>query len=250
MSRGFFSGLFKVATGKKTGYTRKVFWGQTIYYNKDGERKGWSRKNFWGGRNRYNNDNELTSYTLRNFWGGYDTYDPQGNRIKRSRKNFLGGYNTYDLDDNLETQTLKNHLGGVNIYDAKEDENTISAKPRSKAGAGTGTFRIPSSASSQMTFTSKQFSDPAVKNSVKNKAETVRDVNDFIPKQIFDNKVNLFDSIEEGIAYHQVPLSFIKIVAYQYKDMKEFPALCYVEDDYICVAPMMRDSKEFRFPQA
>jgi len=247
MSRGFLSGLFKVAIGKKTGYTRKGFWGQTIYYNKDGERKGWSRKNFWGGRNRYNNDNELTSYTLRNFGGGYDTYDPQGNRIKRSRKNFWGGYNTYDLDDNLETQTLKNHLGGVNIYDAKENENTMSAKPKSKAGTGADTFRVPSSTASQMTFTAKQFNDPSVKNSVKSQAETVRNVNDFIPKQVIDNKISLFDSIEEGIAYHQIPLKFVKIVAYQYEDMKEFPALCYVEDDYICAAPMMRDSIVFRF---
>ena len=169
--------------------------------------------------------------------------------IRRSRKNFWGGYNTYDIFGNLISQSVKNHLNGETIYEG--DKKTYTSA-RSYVGEKTSysepTIYRPSKIDTgKMTFHSKEFSAPKRNhNSELNKEENIN-VKNILPKRTADVNIELFGSVLEGREHYQIPAEHVKIIAYQYKTMKEFPALCYLQEDTIYAAPLMKGCEKFSF---
>lgn len=113
---------------EKRGYSKRGFWGQRIYYDKNGNKKGEAYRNFWGGYNRYDNDGKLIGKTYRNFWGGYDSYDKKNRRKTRSFKNFWGGYNHYEDDSYRQAYQESNDVNKNNQIPIRRSTQRVKEK--------------------------------------------------------------------------------------------------------------------------
>lgn len=204
-----FKYLFK---GRKSGYSLKGFWGETKHFNKDGVQIGYSVKGFWGGRKRYDMDGNLISYTLKSFWGGYDTYDAEGNLIRRSRRNVLGGYNTYDKNANKKYESYRNFWEGMTHIDVEEESDYNEKAVEVKEHKSTKPKKVA-------------------------KADEVKSHDEKILNQFVDH-----------ISNGKSPKDYVKILVFEYQDLKEFPALVYKENDEIIVEPQIVDAVAFKIP--
>ena len=266
-----FDWLFKE---RKTGYSIRGFWGQIKHYDKNGVQIGYTFRGFWGQRKRYDMNGNLLYYTFRNFWGGYNTYDPQGNLIRRSHRNLFGGFNTYDKYGNKTHVSRKNFWDGLNHYEMDnepKDEATYTAQKRSTYEPVSNKISKPSkqddgynAVKKSLVTEEKVFAEVkeetfsvnkdgykcSVKLSVENKStETKKEnysLNDIPYTAPKIDKFAEYISIEEK--FLNVPKEdCAKLLVHSYKNMKEFPAVAYLSEGKVIVAPLVLGEKSFEF---
>lgn len=208
----------------KSGYSLRGFFGQTRHFNSNHEQTGYTVRGFFGGRKRYDMDGNLVSYTLKNFWGGYNTYDADGNLKKRSRKNFFEGYNTYDPDWNKTHESYHNFMEGTTHYEVKKDNKQTRASDN------------------ESFWESKSYTKESV-----NDVKTPNPVAQI--KQHIDRTVEYYESIDEVIK--TVPVQrYARLLVFSYEDIKEFPAIAYMDNENVKVQPLIIGQASFDFPYA
>lgn len=251
---------------RKSGYSLRGFWGQINHFNKDGVKIGYTVKGFWGGRKRYDMNGNLVSYTLKNFWGGYNTYDSDGNIIRRSRKNFWGGYSTFNKQGEKIQESYRNFWNGMNHFDIENAdtyatvttvERTSYVKPAESSftplSAGkphTSVAPAPKKehvAKAQAAPTKKLEPPKPVAPSEHAGVEVViHDKNGEFHGQHMDNSVEYYHSVAEYIQDNSVT-DFVKLLVFRYGQLKEFPAIAYLQENMVRVEPLVKYVESFAF---
>lgn len=265
----------------RRGYSLRGFWGEIKHFNKDGVQIGYSVKSFWGGRKRYDMNGNLISYTVRNFWGGYNTYDANGVLIRKSYRNFWGGYTTYNRAGKKIMESYRSFWGGMNHFDVEDGSSgeTFLFEKRSytKSQKRTSIASVPSQRTvitnsnsankSNATHVSRGTSrtkatdakldrqeavekgisktDP-VRNGEHNVQNKKVDYNSLFQQQI-DKTIPFYDSISEFYEKQESIEDGVKILAFSYDGLKEFPAYAYGFGDKISVSPLVKNIPTFTF---
>lgn len=262
-------GLFR-GRGRKSGYSVKSFWGVIKHYNKDGVQIGYSRKTFWGRTNRYDMDGKLVSYSVRNFWGGYNTYDADGNLIRRSYKNIFGGYTTYDRYGKKIRESYKNFWEGLTHFDIESPdkyERVVFEKRRYTEKAEVSELTMPKKKQQLQTPSiseaekvaaspnvAKEYSantEYVYENSIRaNSDKTSHGKNITLSQQKIERNIAYYPSVAECVKKHQGIKQYAKILVFEYKGQKEFPALAHICENSVIITPLIQNEKTMEFPVA
>lgn len=256
--------------GVKIGYTVKGFWGGRKRYDMNGNLVSYTLKNFWGGYNTYDPDGNLIRRSRKNFFGGYNTYDRQGNKVQESYRSFWDGMNHYDVENPDRYETT--------VYERK---NSVSSETSSVVHHPYGDYQstvMESTSVSTMTSVKVKKAaepkknhpgteQPAVKHS---SVSTVKHTEDSKMKTEMEEHVGVqveshiksgalsgqqldssieYQSIDEAIKETQVS-SYVKLLIFKYKNLEEFPAIAYLQENMVCVYPLVRGAVAFKFPAA
>ena len=89
-------GVYRNSSGRREGYSREDFWGDTVHYDASGKKIGYSRKDFWGHTVNYNASGKKTGYSRENSWGNTVYYDASGKKTGYSRDGIWGDTVRYD----------------------------------------------------------------------------------------------------------------------------------------------------------
>ena len=275
-------GICSIFRGRKSGYSVKSFWGIIKHYNKDGVQIGYSRKTFWGRMNRYDMDGKLVSYSVRNFWGGRNTYDADGNLIRRSYKNIFGGYTTYDRYGKKIRESYKNFWDGLTHFDiespdpyesvifekrkmtqkmvlsdSKEVRPEVSDlnKPKKKQQLQELSVSKEEKVISP-TYTDKDYRFNTGYVQEKKKTISTNSDKEFQKKEIrfsqqkIERNITYYPSVAECVKKHQGIKQYAKILVFEYKGQKEFPALAHICENVVIVTPLIQNVKTMEFPVA
>lgn len=162
-------------------------------------------------------DGKLVSYSVKNFWGGYNTYNRDGKKISESYKSFWEGFNHFDVEEPDQDEVIVPVKREYKKIKPKEDtvskqEKTVEKKPE-------------------------------IKNATKDKPI-------FTHKQNIDKSIEYYESVSAFVDVAQKEDDFVKILAFLYKDLKEFPALAHKNGEKIVVVPLIKGSQEFEFAKS
>lgn len=263
----------------KHGYSIKGFWGQTKHFNKEGIQIGYTIRGFWGERKRYDMNHNLISVSWRNFWGGYNTYDANGNLITRSRRNFGGGFTTVDREGRGVMRTYEAMRDDFDRLDVDDCDIMVHVEPKepkyarpktdnrkisgsSSKYSGTDTQSNASKSSSKMVIVkapseNKETEPVSRGNDVKRqyKESTNSKNTTFEPSKAMKNLEELHQqTIDKTVTYdykkEYVDLQgeeYVRILAFSYGELKEFPAIVTEKGEKLIVAPVLKGASSFEF---
>lgn len=231
----------------------KGFWGQIKHYDKDGKQIGYTVKGFWGERKRYDMDGNLVSYSFKNIWGGYNTYDADGNLISKTYKGIFGILFTYDKYGKKIGYSHENLYDGYIHYEAEDDDDfTYVCKCE--------TYKTPvNHKESVKTY------EPPKKSELQKKSELPKSYEPpktyeqsklydtyetYVPfdESTINRNAAYYNSVEEYLAKDKMAGNHTKLLAFEYKGLKEFPAIAYVSGDVIKVVPLIHCESTIEFP--
>ena len=275
-----FRWLLGIFRGRKSGYSVKSFWGIIKHYNKAGVQIGYSRKTFWGRMNRYDMEGKIVSYSVRNFWGGYNTYDAEGNLIRRSYKNIFGGFTTYDRYGKKIRESYKNFWEVLTHFDIETPdkyERVVFEKRKPAQKVELSDYKKKKQEASELTISKKKQQLQASSISEEEKVvasmhvtkdysanteyvyeESIRPNSDKAPdgkniilsQQKIGRNITYYPSVAECVKKHQGIKQYAKILVFEYKEQKEFPALAHICENVVIVTPLIQNAKTMEFPVA
>lgn len=262
--------------GKQIGYTVKGFWGERKRYDMNGNLISYSCRNFWGGYNTYDPQGNLIRRSYRTFWGGYRTYNKAGKLIVESYRNFWEGFNHFDVEQSDSEEVTVT----VSRKEVRREYNSTarsSSTRSSNVPAKSNHINEPKQASkSESKQTTRQ--EHSTKQEQKLRPEHKQEQSVYDRKSCRDIKRDLRDKslhmpqdsksvpkrppvveqqINRSISYHETVAyaldgnvkteKMVKLLAFSYKDLKEFPAVAYEEEDKVKVVPLIKNTPEFSF---
>lgn len=262
--------------GVQIGYSVKSFWGGRKRYDMNGRLISYTVRNFWGGYNTYDANGVLIRKSYRNFWGGYNTYNRAGKKIMESYQSFWGGMNHLDVEDSHSAET---YLFEKRSY-TKPQRNTptmsvTSQKPsaeNSDSGKKYNTTNVKRATVSTSNTSAKIKRQEAVESS-SSKTDSVRngernygswerpcrateptssaqnkkvDYSNLFQQQI-DKTIPFYESVSEFCEKQDTNEDGVKILAFSYEGLKEFPAYAYELGDKVSVSPLIKNIPAFTF---
>lgn len=266
--------------GNLVSYTLKSFWGGYDTYDARGNLIRKSRRNFWGGYNTYDRKGTKVRESYRDFWGGMNHFDIEDSDNMESftieRKNVSRNKMKSDITKSRNTSQRVNNSTTFN------KNNTVSKRQET---SGTNTIAKKNKESSAKESISKASVNNTRQDKNSNSKIVVRDVpvaqyhqdisnkNDKIQQEIkdkksvdvdsvisykkdstgksklSDKKVEYYSSIEEYINTNNIA-HYVKVLALEYEDMLEFPAIAYRESGMIKVVPLVNDVDAFELKES
>lgn len=242
---------------KKGAYSLRGFWGEIKHFNKDGVQIGYSVKTFWGARKRYDMNGNLISYTIRNIWGGYSTYDANGNLLRKSYRNIWGGYNTYQRTGKKIMESYRSFWGGMNHFDIEsfdpaetylvEKHRSTNLQRRSAPGKSVmhNSSKTDSVSDGERTYGKEKCTHQATETSASVQSKKA-DYNSMFSRQI-DKTIPFYTSVSEFCENQDVDKDGVKILAFSYGKLKEFPAYANRFGDEVSVSPLVKNIPSFTF---
>ena len=254
---GLFSFIFKFLfftldlfdITKSGGYSRRSLLGTIKHYDKNGHQVGYSLKGWLGDTHRYDMKGNLVSTTRKGAFGEYKTYDTKGELVRTFRRNVFGGYTTYDRQGKQVGDSYRNSLREMchegtdeYVYDTPmigipERNAVVETKKNSPGVSKKRKF-------SHKTPSIKELRDDLDADSVE------QYTNDNTNDSISDIKENPAENVEfcKSVVDYVKDKNinkYAKILVFEYKDMKEFPAIAHIEQDNVKVLPLINDSSSF-----
>lgn len=262
--------------GVQIGYSVKSFWGGRKRYDMNGNLISYTVRNFWGGYNTYDANGNLIRKSYRNFWGGYNTYNRAGKKIMESYQSFWGGMNHFDVEDSDSTET---YLFEKRSYTSSQRKSSITSvtsqktvplnsnfgKKSNATNSNRGTVRTPN-ASAKTTTQEAVDNNSSKTHSIRNAERTYRswehtyqttepstsvqnrnvDYNSLFQQQI-DKTIPFYESVSEFCAKQDTNEEGVKILAFSYDGLKEFPAYAYELGEKVSVSPLIKNVPAFTF---
>lgn len=268
--------LYYDKNGVQIGYSVRRFWSGRKRYDMNDNLISYTRRNFWGGYDTYDANDNLISRSYRNFGGGYTTYDPQGKKMRESYPSFWGGMNYFDVDGSglTESFTYKKHNSSrLKLQSLTENKlaqaNTIKSSARKKITPHnynqriTHAQRIPTktekkeetrecrTSTSNSTY-KEQYSHGSQKRLSQSKETPANDVNKKIDynslfKQNIDKTIQFYETLSDCYEEQKNIDASVKILAFSYEKLSEFPACAYKIGDKVQVSPLIKNTSAFTF---
>lgn len=262
--------------GVQIGYSVKSFWGGRKRYDMNGNLISYTVRNFWGGYNTYDANGNLIRRSYRNFWGGYNTYNRAGNKIMESYQSFWGGMNHFDVEDSDSTETYMFEKRSYTSSQRKSSTTSVtsqktvplnsnSGKQSNATNSNRGTVRtrnISAKTTTQKAVDNHSTKTDSVRNgertygrwghtyqttepstSVQNKKV---DYYSLFQHQI-DKTIPFYESVSEFCAKQYTNEEGVKILAFSYEGLKEFPAYAYELGAKVSVSPLIKNIPAFTF---
>lgn len=262
--------------GVQIGYSVKSFWGGRKRYDMNGNLISYTVRNFWGGYNTYDANGNLIRKSYRNFWGGYNTYNRAGKKIMESYQSFWGGMNHFDVEDSNSTETYlfekrsytksqrkspttsvtsqrtvaMNSDSGKKSGATNSNRGTVhtpstSAKTTTQKAVDNHSSKIESVRNGERTYGSweRPHQSPETTTSVQNKKA---DYNSLFQQQI-DKTIPFYESVSEFCEKQEANEDGVKILAFSYEGLKEFPAYANGLGDKVSVSPLIKNVPAFTF---
>ena len=252
--------------GEQIGYSVKSFWGGRKRYDMSGRLISYTVRNFWGGYNTYDANGNLIRKSYRNFWGGYTTYNRFGKKIMESYRSFWGGMNHFDIEDSDSGETFvfekrkRTKATQNNMTTIHESDNGVVSRPSSNYNsskvkneysrvkkAETKEKKMPYehgvSHSGDVRHTGKWSSETTTENTI-NRNKEKADINELFQQHI-DKSIPFYESLDELSETYNDYGEGIKILAFAYDDLKEFPAYVQNIGDKLSISPLIRNVQSF-----
>lgn len=253
--------------GVQIGYSRKTFWGRTNRYDMDGNLVSYSRNNFWGGYNTYDAEGNLIRRSYKNIFGGFTTFDRNGKKIRESYKNFWEGLTHFDIEspDKYESVVFEKGKSSrrVVLSGDNETKQTISELKSPKKKQQLQDIPVPKEVKEEKTIKAEKVETPIHrdreysfntgrieeerKNIGTNRNKEFHKKDTTFSQQKIVRDVTYYQCVEECIEKNKDIRQYAKILVFEYKGQKEFPALAYISGDMVRVMPLIHNEKEFEF---
>lgn len=262
--------------GVQIGYSVKSFWGGRKRYDMNGRLISYTVRNFWGGYNTYDANGVLIRKSYRNFWGGYNTYNRAGKKIMESYQSFWGGMNHFDVEDSNSTETYlfekrsytkpqrnaptmsvtlqkpsaENSDSGKKYNTTNVKRETVctsntSAKIKRQEAVESNSSKTDSVRNGERTYGSWERPCRATEptSSVQNKKV---DYSNLFQQQI-DKTIPFYESVSEFCEKQDTNEGGVKILAFSYEGLREFPAYANGLGDKVNVSPLIKNVPAFTF---
>ena len=254
--------------GVQIGYSLITFWRGRERYDMNGKLISYSLRNFWGGYDTYDANGNLIRKSYRNFWGGYTTYNRAGKKSMESYQSFWCGMNHFDVEDSNSEETfvyvkhdktrktwdvsarsvseksVRNTPNpNYNLYGVKNEQvRTIRAQAENRQGNKSDVTIKSNSASNR---DNRYVSASGIRwttNHSESKHNAKADLSKLFQQHI-DKSIPFYESLSElGEEQNE---NGVKILAFAYDNLKEFPAYVHEAGDKLKVSPLIRNVQSF-----